>query len=50
MYVAKIMVPALNITSPYGLDFTSKILLNIINPNNKVKVTLHLDFKANVFA
>lgn len=36
----KIKDAVLNITSPYGLDSASKILLNIMNPKNKIKVTL----------
>lgn len=42
--IAKIKDVVLNITSAYGLDSASKILLNVRNPKNKVKVALDSDF------
>lgn len=34
----------LNITSPYGLGSSSWILLNVTNPNNKLKIMLDSKF------
>ncbi|KAH9751096.1 SWIM-type domain-containing protein [Citrus sinensis] len=42
--VVKIKEAAVNITSPYGLDSTSKIMLNATNPENKMKVALDSEF------
>ncbi|KAH9648646.1 SWIM-type domain-containing protein [Citrus sinensis] len=42
--VMKIKEATVNITSPYGLDSTSKIMLNATNPENKMKVALDSEF------
>ncbi|KAK9202565.1 hypothetical protein WN944_017776 [Citrus x changshan-huyou] len=42
--VAKIKEAAVNITSPYGLYSTLKIMLNATNPENKMKVALDSEF------
>lgn len=42
--VVKIKDVIVNITSPYGIDSTLKIMLNVMNLDNKVKVALDSDF------
>lgn len=42
--IAKKKNATLNITSPYGLGSSSWILLNVTNPNNKLKIMLASKF------
>ncbi|KAK9208792.1 hypothetical protein WN944_001152 [Citrus x changshan-huyou] len=42
--VDRIRAEALKITSVHGLDEAGKILLNVMNPENKVKIVLDSDF------
>lgn len=42
--IAKIKNATLKLTSPYGLGSSSWILLNVTNPNNKLKIMLDSKF------
>ena len=42
--VDRIRAEALKITSVHGLDEAGKILLHVMNPENKVKIVLDSDF------
>ena len=42
--IAKIKNATLKLMSPYGLGSSSWILLNIMNPNNKLKIILDSNF------
>ncbi|KAK9227179.1 hypothetical protein WN943_012228 [Citrus x changshan-huyou] len=46
--VANIKDIIVSITSPYGLDCASKVMLYIINPENQAKVALDSDFGLDV--
>ncbi|KAK9205168.1 hypothetical protein WN943_015435 [Citrus x changshan-huyou] len=46
--VAKIKDTVVSITSPYGLDCASKVMLYVINPENQAKVALDSDFGLDV--
>ena len=46
--IAKIKDTIVSITSPYGLDCASKVMLYVTNPENQAKIALDSDFGLDV--